>query len=84
MELIERTYLQKLSEMENKMSDLQIVIDHISRRVHTEHDPRTLADILRDFDRLENDAQDKFAVIEDRAIQRYEKLEKEIQNNRDR
>lgn len=84
MELIEKTYMHKLNEMENKMSDLQVVIDHISRRIHTEHDPRTLTDILHDFDKLERDSQQNFQSIEDRAIQRYEKLEKEIQSNRDR
>ena len=84
MELIEKTYMHKLNEMENKMSDLQVVIDHISRRIHTEHDTRTLSDILRDFDKLELDSQSNFQSIEDRAIQRYEKLEKEIQTNRDR
>ena len=84
LELIERTYVQKLSEMEHKMSDLQIVIDQITKRIHTGSDPRTLRDILHDFDELDNFSRANFEKVENHALQRYEKLEKEIQSNRER
>ena len=78
------TYAYKLGELENKMSDLQNVLNHITKRIDTNNDHRTLSDILTDFDTLKRDTTDRFDKINHQAIQRYEKLNKEIQVNREK
>ena len=71
-------------ELERKMSDVQVVVDSIAHQVDSDGDTRSFSDVLTDLDELEKSNQMNFQKIERNAVQRYEKLEKEILSNKQR
>ena len=66
------------------MSDVQVVVDSIAHQVDSDGDTRSFSDVLTDLDELEKSNQMNFQKIERNAVQRYEKLEKEILSNKQR
>ena len=66
------------------MSDVQVVVDSIAHQVDSDGDTRSFSDVLTDLDELEKSNEMNFQKIERNAVQRYEKLEKEILSNKQR
>ena len=71
-------------ELERKLSDVQVVVDSIAHQVDSAGDPRSFSDVLTDLDELEKLNKLNFQKVERNAVQRYEKLNKEIQANKQR